>query len=79
MKTVSALIKPASSLCNLRCRYCFYCDVAANRKTQSYGIMTDEIAHAVVDRLLEATEAGDTVLFSFQGGEPTLAGVDFFN
>jgi uncharacterized protein len=78
MKTVSALIKPASSLCNLRCRYCFYCDVAANRETQSYGIMTDEIAHAVVDRLLEATEAGDTVLFSFQGGEPTLAGVNFF-
>lgn len=78
MKTVSALIKPASSLCNLRCRYCFYCDVAAHRKTESYGIMTEEVAHAVVDRLLEATEAGDTVLFSFQGGEPTLAGVDFF-
>ena len=78
MKTLSALIKPASSLCNLRCRYCFYCDVAAHRETESYGVMTDEIAHAVVDRLFEATEAGDTVLFSFQGGEPTLAGVAFF-
>ena len=78
MKTVSALIKPASSLCNLRCRYCFYCDVAANRDTQSYGVMSEAVAHAVVDRLLEATEAGDTVLFSFQGGEPTLTGVDFF-
>ena len=78
MKTVSALIKPASSLCNLRCRYCFYCDVAAHRETESYGVMKPEVAHAVVDRLLEATAAGDTVLFSFQGGEPTLAGVDFF-
>lgn len=78
MKTVSALIKPASSLCNLRCRYCFYCDVAAHRETESYGVMTAEVAHAVVDRLLDATEAGDTVLFSFQGGEPTLAGVGFF-
>lgn len=78
MKTVSALIKPASSLCNLRCRYCFYCDVAAHRETRSYGVMTEEVAHAVIDRLLEATEAGDTVLFSFQGGEPTLAGVEFF-
>lgn len=28
MKYFSMLIKPASSLCNLRCRYCFYCDVA---------------------------------------------------
>ena len=78
MKTVSALIKPASSLCNLRCRYCFYCDVAAHRETGSYGVMSEDVAYAVIDRLLEATEAGDTVLFSFQGGEPTLAGVDFF-
>ena len=78
MKTVSALIKPASSLCNLRCRYCFYCDVAAHREVESYGMMTETVAHAVVDRLFEATEAGDSVLFSFQGGEPTLAGVDFF-
>lgn len=78
MKSVSALIKPASSLCNLRCKYCFYCDVAAHRETESYGVMREEVAHAVIDRLLEATDDGGTVLFSFQGGEPTLAGVDFF-
>ena len=78
MKTVSALIKPASSLCNLRCRYCFYCDVAAHREVESYGMMTESVARAVIDRLFEATEAGDTVLFSFQGGEPTLAGIDFY-
>ena len=78
MKTVSALIKPASSLCNLRCRYCFYCDVSSHRSVESFGVMKENVACAVVDRLLEATEAGDTVLFSFQGGEPTLAGVEFF-
>lgn len=78
MKSVSALIKPASSLCNLRCRYCFYCDVAAHRSVDSFGIMTEEVAHAIVDRLIDAADAGGTVLFSFQGGEPTLAGVDFF-
>ena len=78
MKSVSALIKPASSLCNLRCRYCFYCDVAAHRETESYGVMTPEVMRAVIDRLIEACDEGGTVLFSFQGGEPTLAGVDFF-
>lgn len=78
MKSVSALIKPASSLCNLRCRYCFYCDVAAHRETESYGVMKPETAHAVIDRLIDAADEGGSVLFSFQGGEPTLAGVDFF-
>ena len=78
MKTVAALIKPASSLCNLRCRYCFYCDVAANRETESYGIMSPSVMHAVVDRLIDAADEGGEVLFSFQGGEPTLAGLDFF-
>lgn len=31
-KHIGFLIKPASSACNMRCRYCFYCDVAAHRE-----------------------------------------------
>ena len=31
MPYINLLIKPASSLCNMRCRYCFYADEAANR------------------------------------------------
>lgn len=71
------LIKPASSLCNLRCRYCFYCDVAENRNTLSYGIMQSN----VVDALLAKTFAYATgpVTFNFQGGEPTMAGLSFFS
>lgn len=38
----NVMLKPASSLCNLRCRYCFYCDVADLREVRSFGIMTDE-------------------------------------
>ena len=40
MKFLSVLIKPASSLCNLRCRYCFYEDVSRQREQMSYGVMT---------------------------------------
>ncbi|EJX10396.1 hypothetical protein EVA_01346, partial [gut metagenome] len=36
---VNLLIKPASSLCNLRCRYCFYADIADIREVDSYGVM----------------------------------------
>lgn len=32
MPYINLLIKPASSLCNMRCRYCFYADEAANRE-----------------------------------------------
>ncbi|WP_320129670.1 anaerobic sulfatase maturase [uncultured Sphaerochaeta sp.] len=75
MKRKHLLIKPASSNCNMRCKYCFYADEAQNRKVQNFGIMSKEIAHTVIERTI--SEADD-VTFSFQGGEPTLASLDFF-
>ncbi|MCH4887609.1 anaerobic sulfatase maturase [Acidaminobacter sp. JC074] len=77
MANLSLLIKPASSLCNLNCEYCFYHDVAAHRETASYGIMTLDTA----DKILEKAKAfvkEDGIVIAFQGGEPTLAGLDFF-
>jgi len=76
MPNVNLLIKPASSLCNLRCKYCFYHDVAENRATKSYGIMTLEMLERLVKQALEYASGSCT--FAFQGGEPTLAGLDFF-
>ena len=70
------LIKPASSLCNLRCRYCFYHEEARNREVASHGIMTPETAKQLIDRAY--ADATGHVSFAFQGGEPTLAGLDFF-
>ena len=70
------LIKPASSLCNLRCRYCFYHEEARNREVASHGIMSRETAMQLIDRAY--ADATGHVSFAFQGGEPTLAGLDFF-
>lgn len=70
------LIKPASSACNLRCRYCFYNDESENRNTKNYGIMGHETAHMLIDRAFEKER--DTASFGFQGGEPTLAGLPFY-
>ena len=39
MKQLSIMIKPASAACNLRCKYCFYTDVADRRDTRYYGVM----------------------------------------
>ncbi len=76
MPPLSLLIKPASGLCNLRCRYCFYHDVAENREIDSYGIMTGETIENVLKKALAAADREITI--AYQGGEPTLAGLDFF-
>lgn len=78
MRAFSTLIKPASSLCNMRCKYCFYADVAEHRAVESYGIMSSQTAHNLIDRIFEYMKPPAVVNFSFQGGEPTLAGIDFF-
>ena len=76
MRHVQMLLKPASGLCGLRCRYCFYHDETAKREQASYGIMEEAVLEAVIQRALAS--ATQSCTFSFQGGEPTLAGLDFF-
>lgn len=77
VKCISFLIKPASSLCNMRCRYCFYADVAEHRQVKSHGVMRADTMRALVDRAL-ALAPDANITFAFQGGEPTVAGLDFF-
>lgn len=78
MKNVNLLIKPASSLCNLRCRYCFYADVAENRDIANLGIMSPEVAEMLVKSAFRSAGTRARVSFAFQGGEPTMAGLGFF-
>lgn len=78
MKSYNLLIKPASSLCNLRCRYCFYKDEAKNRIHRSMGVMTDSISDALIKQIFQSIDPDGYVSFTFQGGEPTVAGLPFF-
>ena len=76
MPPIYFLIKPASGNCNMRCKYCFYHDVAENRAVASYGIMSKQTLEQLVKTAMEQAEG--SCGFMFQGGEPTLAGLDFF-
>ncbi len=76
MRPLQMLIKPASSNCNLNCRYCFYCDEGKNRKNFSYGFMSEETLEILVKKAFEYADG--FCGFAFQGGEPTLAGLPFF-
>ena len=78
MKDYSIMIKPASSLCDLRCKYCFYADVSALRSVRSFGIMQPEVTRKMLQNIERSLAPGDHVTLAFQGGEPTLAGLDYF-
>lgn len=72
------MIKPASSLCNLRCKYCFYANVSDLREVKSFGVMKKEVYTKVTENIFKDLEAGDNLTIAFQGGEPTVAGIEFF-
>ncbi len=78
MKTTQFLIKPASSTCSLRCRYCFYEDISNNRTEKNFGIMSRDTVRILLQETFFGVQPGDQVVFAFQGGEPTMAGLDFF-
>lgn len=76
MKEMSLLIKPASGMCNMSCDYCFYKDEMRHRKLGNRGIMSRETSREVIRKTLESVDERCT--FLFQGGEPTLAGMGFY-
>jgi len=76
-RITSLLIKPASAVCNLDCEYCFYLDRAADPYSALPGRrMTLETLERLVDTYLFYSYPSS--VFAFQGGEPTLAGLEFF-
>ncbi|WP_086348272.1 radical SAM/SPASM domain-containing protein [Candidatus Enterococcus clewellii] len=78
MKHLSVLIKPASALCNIRCSYCFYADVSSMREVRSFGRMLPETAEQMLASIYKELEDGDQLTLAFQGGEPTIAGLAYF-
>lgn len=73
----SVLVKPASAVCNLDCEYCFYLDRDADPyRDLPARIMSAEVLERLVDGFLFYSYP--VSIFAFQGGEPTLAGLPFF-
>lgn len=76
MPAASILIKPASSNCNTDCQYCFYKCLSSNREKYSLGFMTEETLETLVREAV--AYASGYLAFAFQGGEPALAGIEFY-
>ena len=76
MTSLYLLIKPSSGNCNLKCKYCFYADVVENREISSFGLMSLSTLENIVKKALAHATRECTI--GFQGGEPTLVGLDFY-
>lgn len=76
MKSFSLLVKPASADCNLGCAYCFYLE-----KCHLFsGTLKHRMSEVVLEKMIQEYMATDQHVYTFgwQGGEPTLMGLDFF-
>ena len=66
--------KPSSFQCNLKCDYCFYLEKESQFTHEKW--MDDSTLKEFIKQYIAAS--GNQVYFTWQGGEPTLAGLDFF-
>ncbi|MFQ9246968.1 MAG: radical SAM/SPASM domain-containing protein [Clostridium paraputrificum] len=76
-RNLSVMVKPSSSKCNLKCKYCFYNSIADEREVSDYGFLSEEALEVVVNRIDEYCDGGFCNM-GFQGGEPMLIGLDFY-
>jgi uncharacterized protein len=70
------LAKPTGAICNLDCKYCFFLSKELLYPGSRFR-MADELLEIYIKQLLEAHQLPE-VNVAWQGGEPTLMGLDFF-
>jgi len=70
------MAKPTGAVCNLDCKYCFFLSKELLYPGSRFR-MTDELLETYIHQLLEAQQAPEANI-AWQGGEPTLMGLDFF-
>ena len=72
-----AMAKPVGSTCNLDCTYCYYLSKENLAQGPGAGRMSDEMLERFIQQYIDGV-TGDEVVFSWQGGEPMLLGLEFF-
>lgn len=75
--TFHAMAKPTGAVCNLDCEYCFFLSKEMLYPGSQFR-MAEELQETYIRQLLEAHANAPEVVVSWQGGEPTLMGLEFF-
>jgi uncharacterized protein len=71
------MTKPIGPICNLDCKYCFYLEKEVLYPTAEKWSMRDDVLETYIQQYIQAQTA-PTITFAWQGGEPTLLGVEYF-
>jgi uncharacterized protein len=71
------MAKPTGPRCNMRCEYCFYLEKERFYSDSATLCMSDEVLEAYTQQYVQANDSPE-VVFTWQGGEPTLMGLEFF-
>jgi len=77
VRRMHVMVKPAGPLCNLDCTYCYYLSKQELLGRPEHGRIADEVLETFIRQYFEGQNHKE-VVFSWQGGEPTLLGIDFF-
>jgi len=76
-KAFMVMAKPMGPICNLNCAYCYYLEKERLYRENRNFRMNDEVLESFIKQFIEAHEV-PLVTFTWQGGEPTLLGIGFF-
>ncbi|HPO17457.1 MAG TPA: anaerobic sulfatase-maturation protein [Candidatus Hydrogenedentes bacterium] len=71
------MVKPAGPACNLQCKYCFYLEKEKLFPDHPKPVMPDHVLESFIRQHIESQDVPE-IHFAWQGGEPTLLGVEFF-
>ena len=73
----SSMVKPLGSLCNLDCVYCYYLDKAETVYSEKQHLMSDEVLEEYIRQYITGNDIPE-ITFVWHGGEPLIAGLDYF-
>ena len=71
------MAKPVGSRCNMKCHYCYYLDKGQYSTHEKQARMSFSLVERLIQETIEAS-SGPVVSFVWHGGEPTIAGIDFY-
>jgi len=74
---LAVMAKPVGSRCNMRCTYCYYLEKGKYSENPKQTRMSFDLLEKLI-RQTVAASPGPVVSFTWHGGEPTLAGMDFY-
>jgi len=73
----NVMVKPVGARCNLNCKYCYYLEKKNLYKNNNISIMSEPVLENFIKQYIQSQSA-PVISFVWQGGEPMLAGLEFF-